>query len=39
MLPLPDAIATFCLMWSSAFSVTHFTLANCPPLLFLTAGF
>src|SRR5580692_3821529 len=38
-LPLPVLIATFCLLWSSAFSVTKLALADCPPLLLLTARF
>ena len=38
-LPLPVLIATFCLFWSSAFSVTKLALADCPPLLLLTARF
>src|SRR5229473_2983486 len=38
-LPLPVLVATFCLLWSSAFSVTKLARADCPPLLFLTARF
>lgn len=38
-LPLPVLVATFCLLWSSAFSVTKLALADCPPLLLLTARF
>src|ERR1700730_2355204 len=38
-LPLPVLVATFCLLWSSAFSATKLALADCPPLLLLTARF
>jgi drug/metabolite transporter (DMT)-like permease len=32
-------VAAFCLLWSSAFSVAKFAMADCPPLLLLTARF
>jgi drug/metabolite transporter (DMT)-like permease len=32
-------VATFCLIWSSAFSAAKIALADCPPLLLLTARF
>lgn len=38
-LPQPVMIAAFCLLWSSAFSVAKFAIADCPPLLVLTARF
>ncbi|HEY7552229.1 MAG TPA: DMT family transporter [Hyphomicrobiaceae bacterium] len=38
-LPLPVLIAAFCLLWASAFSVAKLALADCPPLLLLTARF
>jgi drug/metabolite transporter (DMT)-like permease len=38
-LPLPVLIAAFCLLWASAFSVAKLALADCPPLLVLTARF
>jgi drug/metabolite transporter (DMT)-like permease len=38
-LPLPLLIAAFCLLWSSAFSVAKLAVADCPPLLVLTARF
>jgi drug/metabolite transporter (DMT)-like permease len=38
-LPLPVLIATFCVLWSSAFSVAKLALSDCPPLLLLTARF
>jgi drug/metabolite transporter (DMT)-like permease len=37
--PLPFLIAAFCLLWSSAFAVAKLALADCPPLLLLTARF
>jgi len=37
--PLPLLVATFCLFWSSAFSVAKLALFDCPPLLLLTARF
>ncbi|MGZ3360067.1 MAG: EamA family transporter, partial [Xanthobacteraceae bacterium] len=37
--PLPLMIAAFCLLWSSAFAVAKLALADCPPLLLLTARF
>ena len=36
---LPIAIATFCLLWSSAFAAAKLTLAYSPPLLLLAARF
>ena len=36
---LPLAVFTFCLIWSSAFSVAKLALYDCPPLLLLTARF
>jgi drug/metabolite transporter (DMT)-like permease len=38
-IPLPLLVAAFCLLWSSAFSVAKFAMADCPPLLLLTARF
>jgi drug/metabolite transporter (DMT)-like permease len=38
-LPLPVLVAAFCLLWGSAFSVAKLTIADCPPLLALTARF
>jgi drug/metabolite transporter (DMT)-like permease len=38
-LPLPALIAAFCLLWASAFAVAKFAIADCPPLLLLTARF
>ena len=38
-LPQPLLVGTFCILWSSAFSVTKLALADCPPLLLLTARF
>src|SRR5262245_29143196 len=38
-LPLPLLIAAFCLLWASAFSVAKIAVADCPPLLVLTARF
>ncbi len=32
-------ILVFCLLWSSAFAVAKFALADCPPLVLLTARF
>jgi drug/metabolite transporter (DMT)-like permease len=32
-------VVTFCLLWSSAFSAAKIALADCPPLLLLTARF
>jgi drug/metabolite transporter (DMT)-like permease len=37
--PLPFQVAAFCLLWSSAFSAAKVALADCPPLLLLTARF
>jgi len=37
--PLPFLIAAFCLLWSSAFAVAKVAMADCPPLLLLTARF
>jgi drug/metabolite transporter (DMT)-like permease len=36
---MPFMIAAFCLLWSSAFAVAKLALADCPPLLLLTARF
>jgi drug/metabolite transporter (DMT)-like permease len=36
---MPLAVFAFCLIWSSAFSVTKLALYDCPPLLLLTARF
>ena len=30
-IPLPLMVAAFCLLWSSAFSVAKFAMADCPP--------
>jgi drug/metabolite transporter (DMT)-like permease len=38
-IPLPLMVVAFCLLWSSAFSVAKFAMADCPPLLLLTARF
>jgi drug/metabolite transporter (DMT)-like permease len=38
-IPLPLRVAAFCLLWSSAFSAAKLALADCPPLLLLTARF
>jgi drug/metabolite transporter (DMT)-like permease len=38
-IPLPLRVAAFCLLWSSAFSAAKIALADCPPLLLLTARF
>jgi drug/metabolite transporter (DMT)-like permease len=38
-IPLPLSVAAFCLLWSSAFSVAKFAIADCPPMLLLTARF
>ena len=38
-LPLPVLVAAFCLLWASAFSVAKVAVADCPPLLVLTARF
>ena len=38
-LPLPVLIAAFCLLWASAFAVAKLAIADCPPLLVLTARF
>jgi drug/metabolite transporter (DMT)-like permease len=38
-LPLPVLIATFCLLWSSAFAVAKLAMADCPPLILLTVRF
>jgi drug/metabolite transporter (DMT)-like permease len=35
----PVLIATFCLLWSSAFSVAKVALADCPPLILLAIRF
>jgi drug/metabolite transporter (DMT)-like permease len=36
---LPLAVAAFCLIWSSAYSVAKLALYHCPPLMLLTARF
>ena len=36
---LPVFIAAFCIIWSSAFAVAKVALADCPPLLLLSARF
>jgi drug/metabolite transporter (DMT)-like permease len=36
-LPLPLKVATFCLIWSAAFSVGKIALADCPPLMLIAA--
>jgi drug/metabolite transporter (DMT)-like permease len=38
-IPFPLRVAAFCLLWSSAFSAAKIALADCPPLLLLTARF
>lgn len=38
-LPLPALVAAFCLLWASAFSIAKLAIADCPPLLVLTARF
>jgi drug/metabolite transporter (DMT)-like permease len=38
-IPLPLLVVAFCLLWSSAFSAAKIALADCPPLLLLTARF
>src|SRR5262245_270628 len=38
-LPLSALVAAFCLLWASAFSVAKLAIADCPPLLVLTARF
>lgn len=38
-LPLPALVAAFCVLWASAFSVAKLAIADCPPLLVLTARF
>jgi drug/metabolite transporter (DMT)-like permease len=38
-IPLPVLVATFCLLWSSAFSAAKLALFDCPPLILLTARF
>jgi drug/metabolite transporter (DMT)-like permease len=37
--PMPFLIAAFCVLWSSAFSAAKIALADCPPLLLLSARF
>jgi drug/metabolite transporter (DMT)-like permease len=37
--PMLLSIAAFCVLWSSAFAVAKVALADCPPLLLLTARF
>jgi drug/metabolite transporter (DMT)-like permease len=36
---MPFLIAAFCVLWSSAFSAAKIALADCPPLLLLSARF
>ena len=36
---LPFMVAAFCVLWSSAFAVAKMAIADCPPLLLLTARF
>ena len=36
-IPIPVLVATFCLIWSSAFAVSKVALADCPPLLLASA--
>jgi drug/metabolite transporter (DMT)-like permease len=36
---LPLMVGMFCVLWSSAFSVAKMALADCPPLILLTARF
>jgi drug/metabolite transporter (DMT)-like permease len=36
---IPLMVAAFCLLWSSAFAVAKLAMADCPPLLLLTARF
>src|SRR5215470_4603066 len=38
-LPLPAMVAAFCLLWASAFSAAKLAIADCPPLMVLTARF
>src|SRR5690349_11317070 len=38
-LPLPILVAAFCLLWASAFAVAKLAIADCPPLIVLTARF
>jgi drug/metabolite transporter (DMT)-like permease len=38
-LPLPVMVAAFCLLWASAFAVAKLAIADCPPLIVLTARF
>jgi drug/metabolite transporter (DMT)-like permease len=38
-LPLPAMVAAFCLLWASAFAVAKLAIADCPPLIVLTARF
>jgi drug/metabolite transporter (DMT)-like permease len=38
-LPFWLLVATFCLLWASAFSVAKLAIADCPPLLLLAARF
>ena len=37
--PLPVKVAAFCLLWSSAFAAAKISIADCPPLIVLTARF
>lgn len=38
-LPIPVLVATFCVLWSSAFAGAKMALADCPPLLLLSIRF
>jgi len=38
-LPLPLLVAAFCLLWSSAFAAAKLSIADCPPLIVLSARF
>jgi drug/metabolite transporter (DMT)-like permease len=39
LFPLPVLVGAFCLLWPPAFSVAKLAIADCPPLLVLTARF
>jgi drug/metabolite transporter (DMT)-like permease len=38
-IPLPFLVAAFCLLWSSAFAAGKLAIADCPPLILLSARF
>lgn len=38
-IPFPAMVATFCLLWASAFAVAKLAIVDCPPLLLLTMRF